>query len=37
MQFYTNQHEHYCGVDLHTKKMYVCILKQDGDVSFTEI
>lgn len=23
MQFYTKTHEHYCGIDLHTKMMYV--------------
>lgn len=34
MQFYTNQHKHYCGIDLHTKKMYVCILNQNGDVVY---
>ena len=26
MQFYTKQHKFYCGIDPHTKKMYVCIL-----------
>ena len=32
MQFYTKQHKFYCGIDLHTNKMYLCILNQDGDV-----
>jgi len=32
MRFYTNQHCHYCGIDLHTKTMYVCILDRDGQV-----
>jgi transposase len=32
MRFYTNQHRHYCGIDLHTKTMYVCILDRDGHV-----
>ena len=32
MRFYTNQHRHYCGIDLHTKTMYVCILDRDGQV-----
>jgi transposase len=32
MRFYTKQHEHYCGIDLHTNKMYLCILDQAGDV-----
>ena len=26
MNFYTQQHKHYCGIDLHAKAMYVCIL-----------
>ena len=30
MNFYTRQHKHYCGIDLHTKAMYVCILDQSG-------
>ncbi len=28
MNFYTKQHKFYCGIDLHTKKMYVCILDE---------
>lgn len=32
MRFYTNQHQYYCGIDLHTKNMYVCILNQDGKI-----
>lgn len=30
MNFYTRQHKHYCGIDLHAKAMYVCILDQQG-------
>jgi transposase len=30
MNFYTQQHKHYCGIDLHAKAMYVCILDQTG-------
>jgi len=30
MKFYTQQHKHYCGIDLHAKAMYVCILDQAG-------
>jgi len=26
MKFYNRQHRHYCGIDLHVKTMYVCIL-----------
>jgi len=25
MRFYTNVHEAYCGIDLHTRTMYVCM------------
>jgi transposase len=32
MNFYTTQHRHYCGVDLHAKTMYICILNQQGVV-----
>lgn len=31
MRFYNGQHRYYCGVDLHTKRMYVCILDQEGN------
>jgi len=30
MNFYTNQHKYFCGIDLNTKKMYVCILDSAG-------
>jgi transposase len=32
MRFYTHQHKHYCGIDLHARTMYVCILDQAGTV-----
>jgi len=32
MKFYTNSHKHYCGIDLHTKMMYVCILDSDSNI-----
>ena len=32
MRFYTNQHKYYCGIDLHTKNMYICILNQAGNI-----
>ena len=32
MNFYTQQHKHYCGIDLHAKAMYVCILDQAGTI-----
>lgn len=27
MRFYTQQHQYYRGIDLHARKMYVCILQ----------
>ncbi len=30
MRFYTKQHEYYCGIDLHTNKMYLCVLDGEG-------
>jgi transposase len=32
MQFYTKQHNAYCGIDLHARSLYVCILNQAGDI-----
>jgi transposase len=32
MRFYTKQHKAYCGIDLHARSMYVCILRQDGEI-----
>jgi hypothetical protein len=32
MKFYTKQHKYYCGIDLHTKKMYICILDAEGHI-----
>ena len=32
MRFYTKQHPFYCGIDLHARTMYLCILSQDGEV-----
>jgi transposase len=32
MRFYNRQHRHYCGIDLHVKTMYVCILDRAGQV-----
>jgi len=34
MRFYTKQHKHYCGIDLHTNKMYLCILDRHGETVF---
>src|SRR5262249_37282833 len=32
MRCYTTQHPFYCGIDLHARSMYVCILDQSGEV-----
>jgi hypothetical protein len=31
MRCYTKQHPYYCGLDLHTRTMYVCILDHAGE------
>jgi transposase len=30
MNFYTQQHKHYCGIDLHARAMDVCIVDPNG-------
>ena len=32
MRFYTKQHQFYCGIDLHARTMYLCILNQGGEI-----
>jgi transposase len=32
MRFYTPQHQFYCGIDLHARTMYLCILNRDGEI-----
>lgn len=32
MRFYRGQHRFYCGVDLHARTMYLCILDDAGEV-----
>jgi transposase len=32
MNFYNREHRYYCGIDLHTRTMYVCILDQAGEI-----
>ena len=34
MRFYTQQHRFYCGVDLHARTMYLCILDGAGQVVY---
>ena len=31
MNFYNNIHPYYCGIDLHAKSLYVCIIDQAGE------
>lgn len=30
MKFYHKQHRYWCGIDLHARSMYVCIIDQEG-------
>jgi len=30
MKVYNEQHSYYCGIDLHARKMYVCIRDNTG-------
>ncbi len=32
MRFFTNNHQNYCGIDLHARSMYLCIKNQEGEV-----
>ncbi len=32
MNFYTNTHPYYCGIDLHARLLYVCIIDEHGEV-----
>jgi hypothetical protein len=32
MRFYSKQHRYDCGIDLHARTMYVCILDQGGEI-----
>jgi hypothetical protein len=34
MRFYNQQHRFYCGVDLHARTMYLCILDHAGGIVF---
>ena len=31
MRFYNKQHQYYCGIDLHARKMYICIIDSQGN------
>lgn len=32
MNYYTKQHQYYCGIDLHTRTMYLCIVNHAGEI-----
>ena len=32
MRFHTGQHQHYCGVDLHTRATHFCILNCEAEI-----
>src|SRR5262249_52922256 len=32
MRFYTKQHQASCGIDLHARTMYICLLHHAGEV-----
>jgi len=34
MRFYTGQHQYYCGIDLHTRNMYICIVNQADEILY---
>jgi len=32
MRFYTTAHQYYCGIDLHARVMYLCIINSEGEI-----
>jgi hypothetical protein len=32
MRFYTQTHHYYCGIDLHARWTYLCVLDQQGEI-----
>ncbi|MCK5880771.1 MAG: IS110 family transposase [Sinobacterium sp.] len=32
MRFYNNSHPYYCGIDLHARNLYICIIDEKGEV-----
>ena len=36
MRYYTQQHPYYCGIDLHARSLYICIVDRDGRAVFHE-
>ncbi len=31
MRFYNQEHDYYCGIDLHARILYVCIIDAKGN------
>ena len=31
MRFYNQPHAFYCGIDLHARTLYLCVLSQAGE------
>jgi hypothetical protein len=34
VRFYTKSHTHYCGIDLHARWMYLCVIDQAGEIVY---
>lgn len=34
MEFYKEEHKYYCGIDLHARSLYICIIDQKGEKLF---
>ncbi|MCG8642798.1 MAG: IS110 family transposase [Desulfobacterales bacterium] len=34
MRFYNSQHQYYAGIDLHARKMYICVIDSQGETVF---
>ncbi len=34
MRFYTETHKYYCGIDLHSKSMYICVVDGEGEILY---
>ena len=34
MRFYTKQHKFFCGIDLHARSMFICIVDEQGKTVF---
>jgi hypothetical protein len=36
MNFHAGQHKFYCGIVLHARKMYLCVLDEKGEVQLRQ-